>query len=56
MSDNGYRCGHAACECTVPTGGGFCSTWCEEHASSSDGRRCECGHEACEYRMNAEGR
>jgi len=49
MSDNGYRCGHPACECTVMDG----SAWCSEHCEKSAGEPgpCGCGHEVCEHRQ-----
>lgn len=51
MSDNGYRCGHASCECSVvESGGNFCSEHCAAAAESGDTGPCNCGHEACEHR------
>ncbi|HET6807056.1 MAG TPA: hypothetical protein VFH59_16595 [Frateuria sp.] len=50
MSDNGYRCGHAACQCTTaPDGGQYCSDYCRETAGSGHAEpgRCGCGHAAC---------
>ncbi|MEI7037732.1 hypothetical protein [Fulvimonas yonginensis] len=49
MSDNGYRCGHAPCQCTVPGGGQYCSEHCREAAASgrSEGAPCGCGHAVC---------
>lgn len=48
MSDNGYRCGHAACQCTVPGGGQYCSDHCREAAASGQSTgACGCGHEVC---------
>lgn len=49
MSDNGYRCGHAPCQCTVPGGGQYCSETCERAAAAgpTEGGRCDCGHAAC---------
>jgi hypothetical protein len=52
MSDNGYRCGHASCACTVAQdGSNYCSDHCEAAAESGDTGRCNCGHEACEHRQ-----
>jgi hypothetical protein len=51
MSDNGYRCGHAACECTVLDSGAFCSDHCEAAAEAGEGTPCRCGHEVCEHRQ-----
>ena len=58
MSDNGYRCGHAACQCTtMPEGATYCSDYCRDAAAraspeplNADARlhRCGCGHALCE--------
>jgi len=56
MSDNGYRCGHAPCQCTtVPGGDQYCSDHCREAAASGpvEAGPCGCGHEVC--RSNPEG-
>jgi hypothetical protein len=50
MSDNGYRCGHAPCECTVMDSSAYCSEACEKAAGSNEAGMCPCGHEACEHR------
>ena len=55
MSDNGYRCGHAPCECTALQGSSYCSDTCEAAALGGHGSSCECGHEVCEHRQ-ARGR
>ena len=50
MSDNGYRCGHAPCQCTTaPDGGQYCSDYCREAATSghSEAGPCGCGHAVC---------
>jgi hypothetical protein len=51
MSDNGYRCGHDMCECTVIDSGMYCSQHCEQAANGKSGDHCQCGHEACEHRQ-----
>jgi hypothetical protein len=54
MSDNGYRCGHAPCQCTVPGGGQYCSDHRRQAASGgSEGGPCGCGHAVCQ--SNPEG-
>lgn len=56
MTDNGYRCGHAACECTVMDSGAYCSGHCEKAAETDGHGPCECGHEVCEHRKAREAR
>jgi hypothetical protein len=58
MSDNGYRCGHAACQCTtLPEGSQYCSDYCRDAATRSPpssgvtamvDQPCGCGHAVCE--------
>ncbi|MGE7136632.1 hypothetical protein ACQKIE_03285 [Luteibacter sp. NPDC031894] len=54
MSDNGYRCGHAPCECTVMDSSAYCCEHCEKAAGEGMEGPCGCGHEACEHRQKRE--
>jgi hypothetical protein len=50
MSDNGNRCGNAACRCTtLPDGGQYCCEHCREAAAtgSDEVALCGCGHADC---------
>ncbi|MBP1475260.1 hypothetical protein J7I44_13180 [Frateuria sp. MAH-13] len=56
MSDDGYRCGHAPCQCTTKPGGDqYCSDHCREAATSgrAEAGPCDCGHAVCQ--SNPEG-
>jgi hypothetical protein len=44
------ECQHEGCACQVE-GGGFCSSYCEEHAAHApheEAHVCECGHPECQ--------
>lgn len=55
MTDQGYRCGHAACVCSVPSGEQYCSSHCADAATRADPtpHACDCGHEVCRYSQHS---
>jgi acetone carboxylase gamma subunit len=40
------KCTHPGCECPVPKGSRYCSTYCES-AGNRLSIACECGHAEC---------
>ena len=43
--DQGNRCAHPNCDCSVPQGETYCSPHCETAPASEIA--CGCGHRAC---------
>jgi hypothetical protein len=46
MADKTEKCAHPACRCIAEPGSKYCSTSCEEMASTTV-THCPCGHAGC---------
>ena len=48
MAENGFKCSHQPCKCTVPSEGEFCGDHCRKAAGGQAPETlCGCGHPAC---------
>jgi hypothetical protein len=46
MANEGKKCAHPACNCTVQGNNKYCSSYCEA-ASDMPDMACNCGHAGC---------
>jgi len=44
------KCAHPACNCTVPPGDKYCSTYCHDAGSLTE-LSCNCAHAGCAEEM-----
>lgn len=48
MAENGFKCGHAPCKCTVSSEGDYCGDHCRKAAANHVPETlCGCGHPPC---------